>query len=132
MKGAIERLAELIGYPARVPGGGVSFDFLVDDDPVTARTQGGALQFRWALPGNPPIATVAAFAAGRILREEAVVAWDPATERLILWQGTAKGADDAALVKAFQQFLNSRDWWAERMKELSAPKTKLADLVIHP
>lgn len=132
MQGAIERLAAAIGYPQKVPEGAVSFEFLVDDDPVTARTQGGALQFRWMMPEGLPLERLAVFAAGRVLREEAVLAWDPATERAMLWQGAAKGADDRALVRTFQAFLNSRDWWAERVREIKAPKAKLADLVIRP
>ena len=132
MQGAIERLAQAIGYPERVPEGAVAFEFLVDDVPVSARMQGGALQFRWAMPDGLPLERLAVFAAGRVLREEAVLAWDPATEHAMLWQGAAKGADDRALVRTFQSFLNSRDWWAERVRELTAPKAKLADLVIHP
>ena len=132
MKGPIERLAEAIGYPERVPEGAVSFVFRVDDTPIKARTAGGRMILQWDFPEDAPVGTLGAFAAGRILREEAVLAWDPAMERAILWQGVAKGADDRTLVKAFQDFLNSRDWWEARVKELNAPKAKLADLVINP
>ena len=132
MQNAIERLAQAIGYPETIPEGAVSFEFRVDDVPIVARMQGGALQLRWAFPPDLELGKLVGFAAGRLLREEAVLAWDPASERAILWQGAPKGADDRALVRTFQAFLNSRDWWDERVRELTAPKTKLADLVIRP
>ena len=132
MKNAIERLAEAIGYPDRVPEAAKSFVFKVDDRLVRARLSGGRLILQWDFPEELQLEPLAGFAAGRILREEAVLAWDPATERAILWQGAASDADANGLVKAFQSFLNSRDWWEARVEELSAPKVKLADLVITP
>lgn len=132
MKNAIERLAEAVGYPERVPEGAVSFVFRVDDRPIRSRLSGGRLILQWDFPEGLPIEELAGFAAGRILREEAVLAWDPAMERVILWQDVSTGADAAGLVRAFQSFLNSRDWWGARVEEFSAPKAKLADLVINP
>ena len=132
MKNAIERLAAAVGYPEAVPEAAVSFVFRVDDRPIRARMSGARMILQWDFPAGASVETLAGFAAGRILREEAVLAWDPAMERLILWQSVAKGADERSLVGAFQAFLNSCDWWAERVRELSAPKAKLADLVINP
>lgn len=131
-KNAIERLATAIGYPERVPEEAVSFVFRVDDRPIRARMSGARMILQWDFPEGASVEALAAYAAGRILREEAVIAWDPATERLILWQSAAKGADERTLAWAFQSFLNSCDWWAERVGELSAPKAKLADLIINP
>lgn len=131
-KNAIERLALAIGYPEQVPEASVSFVFRVDDRPIRARMSGARMIMQWDFPEGTSVETLAGFAAGRILREEAVLAWDPTTERLILWQSAAKGADERTLVRALQSFLNSCDWWAERVKELSAPKAKLADLIINP
>lgn len=129
---AIVRLAEAVGYPERVPEDAVSFVFSVDDRPIRSRISGGRLVLQWDFPEDVPVEVLAGFAAGRILREEAVLAWDPAMERAILWQGVSSGATAVELARAFQAFLNSRDWWEERTRELLAPKAKLADLIINP
>lgn len=132
MKSLVERFGELIGYPERVPEGAVSFVFKVDDDPVEVRTKAGALLFKWMLPENAPVERIAEFAAGRILRDQAVVAWDSFRERAMLWQRTRKGAGDAALVEAFRVFLGSCDWWKRCVAELVRPKATLAEIVIRP
>ena len=132
MKGLVERLGEAIGYPERVPEGAVSFAFRVDDDPVEARVKAGTLLFKWTFPENAPVERLAEFAAGRILRDPAVLAWDPVRERAILWWRTTKGADDRELVQAFRAFLDSRGWWKTCVAELTKPKATLRDLVIRP
>ena len=128
----VQRLGELIGYPERVAAGTVSFAFLVDGDEVEARQNGGALLLVWRFPENAPVQRLAELAPGRILREEAVLAWDAPSKRAILWQVSAKGADDRSLVATFQEFLDSRDWWMNAVGELTAPKPTLADLIIRP
>ena len=132
MKGLVERFGELIGYPERVPAGVVSFVFRVDDDPVEVRQREGALVFKWTFPGNAPIERIAEFAAGRIPRDRAVVAWDAFRERAILWQGTRKGAGERAQVEAFRLFLGSCDWWKRCIAELVQPRATLAEIVIRP
>ena len=128
----VQRLSELIGYPERVAAGAVSFAFLVDGEVVEARQNGGALLLVWRFPENAPVQRLAELAPGRILREEAVLAWDAPSKRAILWQVSAKGADDRSLVATFQEFLDSRDWWMNAVGELTAPKPTLADLIIRP
>ena len=132
MVNLVQRLSELIGYPERVPEGAVSFAFRVDDDPVETRMTGGALLMRWTFPGNAPVERLAEFAAGRFLRETAVLAWDPVRERPFLWRLAAKGAGDRELVQTFREFLASRDWWKGCVAELTKPKATLRDLVIRP
>lgn len=132
MKGLIENLAEVIGYPERVPEGAMSFTFKVDDDPVRTRVIDGRLVMEWRFPAEASAERLATYATGRILREEATVAWDPAAECALLWQSASKSADAAGLKKAFADFLNSRDWWKARVKELSAPKARLTDMIITP
>ena len=132
MKGLVERLGEAIGYPERVPEGAVSFLFRVDDDPVEARAKAGTLLFRWTFPENAPVERLAEFAAGRILRDPAVLSWDPVRERAVLWRRTAKGAGDRELVRTFREFIGSRGWWKACVAELTRPKATLRDLVIRP
>ena len=128
----VQRMGELIGYPERVPEGAVSFVFRVDDDPVEVRQKDGALVFKWTFPENAPVERIAEFAAGRILRDRAVVAWDPFRERAILWQRTRKGDGERALVEAFRVFLGACDWWKRCVAELVQPKATLAEIVIRP
>ena len=128
----VQRLGELIGYPERVAAGAVSFAFLVDGEEIEARQNGGALLLVWCFPENAPVQRLAELAPGRILREEAVLSWDAPSRRAILWQVSAKGADDRSLVATFQEFLDSRDWWMNAVEELTAPKPTLADLIIRP
>ena len=132
MKGLVERLGEAIGYPERVPEWAVSFAFRVDDDPVEARVRAGTLLLKWTFPENAPVERLAEFAAGRILRDPSVLAWDSVRERAILWRRTAKGAGDRELVRTFLGFIGSRDWWKECVAELTRPKATLQDLVIRP
>ena len=132
MVNLVQRLSELIGYPERVPEGALSFGFVVDGETVEARQSGGALLLVWRFPEKAPVQRLAELAPGRILREEAVLAWDAPSKRAILWQVSAKGADDRSLVATFQEFLDSRDWWMNAVEELTAPKPTLADLVIRP
>ena len=132
MVNLVQRLSELIGYPERVPEGALSFGFLVDGETVEARQAGGALLLVWRFPEKAPVQRLAELAPGRILREEAVLAWDAPSKRAILWQVSAKGADDRSLVATFQEFLDSRDWWMNAVEVLTAPKPTLADLVIRP
>ena len=132
MKGLVARLGEAIGYPERVPEGAVSFVFKVDDEPVEVRQRDGALLFRWMFPENAPIVRLAEFAAGRFLRDRAVVAWDPFRDRALLWQRTPRGAGERALVEEFGRFLGACDWWKRCVAELVQPKAPLAEIVIRP
>lgn len=132
MANLVQRLCELIGYPKRAPEGALSFGFLVDGEVIEARQVGGALLLVWRFPEKAPVQRLAELAPGRILREEAVLAWDAPSKRVILWQTSAKGADDRSLVTTFQSFLDSRDWWMHAEEELTAPKPTLANLVIWP
>ena len=132
MKGAIERLGEVIGYPERVPEGAVSYVFRVDDDPVRVRLSGARIILEWRFPEGVPVERLAGFATGRILREEATLAWEPSVERALLWQPIPQDADGGELERSVGAFLNSRDWWKERVREFSAPKPKMADLVFRP
>ena len=128
----VERLGAAIRYPEKVPEGAVSFTFLVDGDPIEARTKAGALLFKWTFPENAPVERLAEYAAGRFLRDEAVRTWDPVRERAVLWQRTAKGAGDRELVRTFREFIGSRGWWKACVAELTRPKATLRDLVIRP
>ena len=141
MKTAVERLAEAIGYPETVPGGAMSFAFTVDGTEIAARETGGRLLLErrlWqATEGDDETAlrlpaTLARYAAGRILREEATLAWDPNREAAVLWQDVPASAPAERLRRFFEVFTASCDWWAERVTEALAPEPVFPEMVIMP
>ena len=141
MKTAVERLAEAIGYPEAVPGGTMAFAFTVDGAEIAARESGGRLlleRLLWqAADGGDETAaripaTLARYAAGRILREEATLAWDPNREAAILWQDVPASAPTERLRLFFEVFAASCDWWAERVKEALTPEPVFPEMVILP
>lgn len=142
MKTAVERLAEAIGYPETVPGGAMSFVFTVDGAEISTRESGGRLLLErrlWQTAENGDDesaarlpATLARYAAGRVLREEATLAWDPNREAAILWQDIPASAPDERLRRLFEVFTASCDWWAERVKEAMTPEPVFPEMVILP
>ena len=141
MKTAVMRLAEAIGYPETVSGGAMSFTFTVDGDEILARESGGRLVLErrlWqAADGDDEAAaripaTLAWYAAGRVLREEATLAWDPNREAAILWQDIPASAPDERLRRLLEVFTASCDWWAERVKEALTPEPVFPEMVIMP
>ena len=141
MKTSVERLAEAIGYPEAVPGGAMSFAFTVDGAEVAVRESGGRLLLERRLwqttDGDDETAvripaTLARYAAGRVLREEATLAWDPNREAAILWQDIPASAPDERLRRLFEVFTASCDWWAERVKEALTPEPVFPEMVIMP
>ena len=141
MKTAVERLAEAIGYPEAVPGGAMAFAFTVDGVEIAARESGGRLlleRLLWrATDGDDEAAArlpamLARYAAGRVLREEATLAWDPTREAAILWQDVPASAPAERLRRFFEVFAASCDWWAERVKEALTPEPVFPEMVIMP
>lgn len=141
MSNSIERLATVIEYPEAVPSGALSFPFAVDDGEVTARETGGRLvlsRVLWraaeatdALSARLPV-DLAGFAAGRILREEAVLAWDPKEEAVILWQDVSASLPDDKLRRFFEVFLTSCDWWMDRVRGASEEEPHFPEMMIMP
>jgi len=141
MNSSIERLAKIIEYPETVPAGATSFSFAVDDGEVTARETGGRLllsRVLWraseatdALSARLPV-DLAGFAAGRILREEAVLAWDPKEESVILWQDASAALPDEKLRRFFEVFLTSCDWWFDRVRGASEEEPHFPEMMIMP
>ena len=116
---ALARLAEAIGYPAEIPAGARVFTLLVDGAEIDAEVERGRLRLSWRFPApreEGDLARLAGYAAGRMLKEEAVLAWDPAAEAALLWQDVPVAADGPLLRRFFEVFTASRDWWAARVE----------------
>ena len=133
---ATVRLANAIGYPDPLPGDPSRAVLVVDGEEIVAEESGGRLLLRATLApfGDDPgrAATLAGYAAGRILREEATLAYDPQEDSLILWQAASANLPRLALRDFFQQFTASWDWWRARVAEFDAPKPSFPEVVIRP
>ena len=133
MTDVISRLAAAIAYPEPVPAGTDEFTFLVDDGEVKAIAASGELRLELELPADGEHAVrLAEFAAGRILREEATLAWDAATEKFFLWQAVPDTLSDERLRLFFEVFTASCDWWLDRLREESAPAAPFPEMIILP
>lgn len=129
----IVRLAKAIGYPDAVPRAAFSYAFKVDGYEISAAQEGGRLIMRMELPAEDgQLATLAGYAAGRLSREEATLAWDPKDETAFLWRPVEADAGSARLREAFEDFAASCDWWRERLAEFGARKPEMPEMVIRP
>lgn len=115
----IDRLPKVIGYPAdEVKSEGGSIILIVDGHAVRVSERRGRIVLSLSL-GNPPdeeVRQLATYATGRMLREEATLAWDPAAKELLIWQAVPATATDELLRRVFEVFCASCDWWDERLK----------------
>ena len=130
----VERLLSAIGYPERAPEGASSFNLLVDGGEVRVRAEGGRVFLSRALACDmDDLARLAALVPGRALREEAVLAAEPAAGGgVFLWQDAPDTADAPALQRLFESFCDSCDWWLERVGELSEPEPEIPPMMIRP
>lgn len=140
MKTAIERLAESIQYPETVPAGAMSFTFSVDGADIAVRESDGrliAVRSLWVASGDDEIdahmpGMLARYAAGRILREEAALAWDDAHNAVILWQDIPTSAPTERFRRFFEVFAASCEWWSDRVQEAMTPEPVFPQMVIRP
>ena len=130
---AIRSLATAIGYPEEVNTASESFVFSVDGGRVEASVERGRLVLvrELASSGDVDLAQFAGYAAGRVLREEAVLAYDPTDDRLILWQDMPADADAGLLRRFFEVFAASCDWWLARVDGAS-PAASVPEMTIRP
>ena len=131
---AIARLAHAIGYPEEIPAGVAAHVLTVEGRPVEAREEGDRLVLVSTLAEEPDEALLvrfAGYAAGRLLKEEAVLAWDPRTSSLILWQGVPATSSDDVLRRFLEVFATSCEWWLARLREEESA-TQIPEMVIRP
>ena len=124
MATAVERLVAATDYPETVPAGARSHVLQVDGGAVFAEETGGRLRLSRKLSANSAEwPALAACAPGRMLREEAIPAVGPVPgaadgkPACFLWQDAPAGADDHALKRLLETFLDSCDWWFARTAE---------------
>ena len=133
MPNALENLCEAIAYPDPLPDGATSYRLLVDGGEVVAHLLGSRLVLSRVLSRQEEhLPKLAGYASGRLLKEEAVLAWDEREGACILWQDCAVGASSAQLLHFFKIFLASCDWWLARVADLSAEQVSIPEMVIMP
>ena len=130
-KTAVMRLAEVIGYPERMPAGSLSATLRVDGKELLAEESAGRVVLKCPLTEDESLlATLAQYAAGRLLREDATLAFGTiaggassggpaARPSAFLWQDAPSSSDRHTLMRLFETFADSCDWWRERVGALS-------------
>ncbi len=130
-----DRLVAAIGYPSdEVSSEGGVLQLVVDDGKIEVREDEGRLILFCALGtfDDAGLQRLAGYAAGRMLREDAVLSWDPEADGLMLWQGVSTGASDDQLRRVFEVFCASCDWWRARANEESASREFVPEMMIRP
>ena len=118
----LEHFLKSVGYPDRVQEGSSSFTMRVDGMEIVAKEANGRIVLSYSLSGDSAIVpTLCSYAAGRILREEAVLTCDKSSA--LLWQDVPASSSDREMVRFFETFVDSCDWWRERVDALSGGAT---------
>ena len=130
MKTAIERLIDAIGYPDRAPDGASSFVLRVDGAEIAAEVSDGRVVLSYALTGDDShLPTLASYAAGRMLREDAALAHGGGAadggRGAFLWQSAPSDSDAHGLLRLFETFMDSCDWWRARVEALAGREEAL-------
>ena len=134
MNSPLDRFLTAIGYPEKASEGATSFSLLVDDGEVLVSAEGVRLVLSRVLSREPEeLPRLASFVPGRMLREEAVLAAEPAPDgAAFLWRELPADASPAAMQRAFESFCDSCDWWLDRISEFSAPEPEIPPMMIRP
>jgi hypothetical protein len=134
-RSCVERLLRAIGYPDRAPEAALSFTLLVDGVEIVASEEDGRLRLVCRLTDDAAhLPRLAEYAAGRMLREDAVLAFDQRSGAAILWREVDGSADERTLQRAFEDFADSCDWWRERIAAQSGDQEAPAfpEMMIRP
>lgn len=129
----IKQLAQAIHYPEQVSDQASVYVFRVDGGDIVAEIVGRRLVLKRVLEvSEEELPRFAEYAAGRLLREDAVFAWDDRADQAILWREMPMQGRAVEIVAAFEDFVDSCDWWIQRVNELQAPPTVFPDILIRP
>ena len=131
-RNAADRLLVAIGYPERIPNTDAPFTLRVDGREVLVEMSAGRIVLSIVLTEDESmIPALAAYAAGRILREEATLAFG--NGNVFLWQDAPVDADDRTLLKLCESFTDSCDWWCARVEERGKGEAvEISESVIRP
>ena len=127
-RNASERLLSVIEYPEKVPNADGSITLRVDGKEVLVEESEGRIVLSRTLTEDDSIVpTLASYAAGRMLREDAVLAYGSPSRQTakmsssmtFLWQDASADASDRDLLRLFETFMDSCDWWQARVDSLN-------------
>ena len=122
----LEHFLKSVGYPDRAPEGSSSFTMRVDGMEIVAEEAGGRIVLSFALTDDASaLPLLASYATGRMLKEDAVLAYGapgrqvsgPHGRAAFLWQDAPADADERTLLRLFETFADSCDWWRARVGE---------------
>lgn len=129
----ISKLAIAIGYPEKMADGLSVYAFRVDGWEIIAERLPGRLVLKSYLDiGYDDLPKFASYVAGRLLREEAVLAWDDKVKNGVLWREIPENANPTAMKEAFEEFADSCEWWMQRLSDIRAPESVFPDILIRP
>ncbi len=112
----IMTLLAALEYPGEAPEGAVEYTMRVDGMEMQVRDTGDRMVMSYMMTDDETLLPkLAEYAAGRLLREEATLAWNRGA---ILWQDAPADADAHDLKRAFETFADACDWWRERVEDL--------------
>ena len=130
-KTAVERLMAAIGYPERMSDDSSQFALRVDGAEVLAEEMNGRLVLSYVLSDDETLLpTLAVYASGRMLKEDATLAYGDVSvasnhrttkspnHLAFIWQDAPADADAHALLRLFETFMDSCDWWRDRIDAL--------------
>lgn len=132
-EGIVSRLAQAIGYPEPVGAGQTSFAFQVDGYEIEASVDAERLLLKYVMDvPEESLLKFAGFAAGRMLKEDATLAYDPSSDKVFLWQPVSGDANLGVLRGAFERFAHSCDWWRARINEIGNAEPEFPEVMIRP
>jgi len=132
---AVDRLVAAIGYPSdEISSENGVLQLLVDGGKMEVRESEGRMVFSRALGSfdDAGLQRLAGYAAGRMLKEDAILSWDPAAGGVMLWQDVPSGASDSQLRRVFEVFCASCDWWLARAGEEHVSSDRVPEMMIRP
>lgn len=130
----LEMFLKSIGYPELAPRGASAFTLRVDGMEVLAEERDGSIVLSYSVSNDDSyLASLARYAAGRMLREDAALTWDNGA---FLWQEVPANASSSEMSRAFERFMDSCDWWRERVDALhgdgAAANVAMEPMVLRP
>lgn len=127
------RFATAIGYPQTVPAERQEFTFIVDGGEMRALDLGNRLVLtREISREEDDVPRLAAYAPGRILREDAALYWDGYCGAVKLAQEIPADATGNELKVFFETFADSCDWWLSRAAAEPACPASFPGMAIRP
>ena len=117
------------------------FTFRVDGAEISAETADGRIVLSCPLTDDESLLpSLARYAGGRMLREDATLSFGQpglsssgSGSSAFLWQDAPADADERTLLRLFESFADSCDWWRARVDEREADgAAEISEAVIRP